>query len=243
MSAHQWRLLRSDAPIFEMSEEKKTYRKQYMECHHRYLCSYTAPTLDTTCNKKREQLLFHDLSTLPLNFFSTKWVATSKESKAEGKWRRHSNWKKETRGTNLDISRLQTNLAVLSMRGERKQKTKTNELSENDGHGIAGCLYLSNTAKIQGGVAGHQFQPECYCYSGRTASCWVWTWNHTGVVRSQPKSGHQLYDIGIWIHEDKSSPQHESTLLHAMVTLADQIAGNWSCGMASVHLMGQLGGV
>ena len=44
------------------------------------------------------------------------------------------------------------------------------------GHGIAGCLDLSNTAKIQAGVAGHQFQPECYCYSGRTASCyWVWT--------------------------------------------------------------------
>ena len=34
------------------------------------------------------------------------------------------------------------------------------------GHGIAGCLDLSNTAKIQAGVAGHQFQPECYCYSG-----------------------------------------------------------------------------
>ena len=211
MLAHQWRLLRSDAPIFEMSEEKKTYRKQYMECHHRYLSSYTAPTLDTTCNKKREQLLFHDLSTLPLNFFSTKWVAISKESKAEGKWRRHSNWKKETRGTNLDISRLQANLAVLSMQGERKQKTKTNELSENDGRGIAGCLDLSNTAKIQAGVAGHQFQPECYCYSGRTASCyWVWTWNRTGAVRSQPKSGHQQqYDIGIWIHEPKNSPQNE----------------------------------
>ena len=185
MLAHQWRLLRSDAPIFEMSEEKKTHRKQYMECHHRYLSSYTAPTLDTTCSKKREQLLFHDLSTLPLNFFSTKRVAKSKESKAEGKWRRHSNWKKEARGTNLDISRLQANLAVLSMRGERKQKTKTNELSENDGHGIAGCLDLSNTAKIQAGVAGHQFHPECYCYSGRTASCyWVWTCNRTGAVRS-----------------------------------------------------------
>ena len=50
-----------------MSEEKKTYegsyRKQYMQCHHRYLCSYTAPTLDITCDEKREKLLFHDLST------------------------------------------------------------------------------------------------------------------------------------------------------------------------------------
>ena len=27
-----------------------------------------------------------------------------------------------------------------------------------------------------------------------------------------------------------------------MTTLVDQIAGNWSCGMASVHLMGQLRG-
>ena len=147
--------------------------------------------------------------TLPSNFFSTKRVAKNKQSKAEGKWRRHSNWKKEARGTNLDISRLQANLAVLSTRGEHKQKTKTNELSENDGRGIAGCLDLS-TAKIQAGVAGHQFHPECYCYSGRTASCWVWTCNRTGAVRSEPKSGHQqLYDIGIWIHEHQNSPQNE----------------------------------
>ena len=55
--------LDSDAPIFEMSEEKKTYRKKDMECHHRYLCSYRAPRLDTIRNNKRKQLLFHDLST------------------------------------------------------------------------------------------------------------------------------------------------------------------------------------
>ena len=91
--------------------------------------------------------------------------------------------KKETRDTNLDISRLQANPSVLSTRGEHKQKTKTNEPSEKDEHGIAGCLGLS-TAKVQAGVAGHQFQLECYCYSGRTASCWVWIWNRTGAVPS-----------------------------------------------------------
>ena len=188
-----------------------------MECRHHYLCSYTAPTLDTTCDNKWEQLRFHDLSTwsklaLPSNFFSTKWVekAENRRLKAnEGGIQIEK--KTETRSTNLDKSRLQANLAVLSTRGEHKQKTKTNELSENDGHGIAGCLDLSNTAKIQAGVAGHQFQPECYCYSGRTASCyWVWTWNRTGAVGSQPKSGHQqLYERGIWIHELQNSPQNK----------------------------------
>ena len=34
-----------------------------------------------------------------------------------------------------------------------------------------------------------------------------------------------------------------ATLLHAMTTLVDQIAGNCSCGMVSAHLMGQLRGV
>ena len=33
-----------------------------------------------------------------------------------------------------------------------------------------------------------------------------------------------------------------ATLLHAMMVLVDQIAGNSSCRMASVHLMGQLKG-
>ena len=33
--------------------------------------------------------------TLPSNFFSTKRVAKNSESKAEGKWRRNSNWKKK----------------------------------------------------------------------------------------------------------------------------------------------------
>ena len=131
-----------------MSEEKKTYegsyRKQYMQCHHRYLCSYTAPTLDITCDEKREQLLFHDLSTwsarnnysvdsgFPEPFQRTSFrqnglqKAENQRLKAnEGGIQRE---KKGTRGTNLDISRLQANLAVLSTRGEHKQKTKTNEL-------------------------------------------------------------------------------------------------------------------
>ena len=34
-----------------------------MECHHRYLCSYREPRLDTIRNNQRKQLLFHDLST------------------------------------------------------------------------------------------------------------------------------------------------------------------------------------
>ena len=34
-----------------------------------------------------------------------------------------------------------------------------------------------------------------------------------------------------------------ATLLHALMRLVVQIAGNWSCGMASVRLMGQLRGV
>ena len=90
----------------------------------------------------------------------------------------------------------------------RKPRPTSYELSENAGHGIAGSLDLSNTAKIQAGVAGHQFQPQCY--SGRTACYRVWTWTRTGIaVRSQPKSGHQLYDIGIWIHEHKNLPQNE----------------------------------
>ena len=41
-----------------------------------------------------------------------------------------------------------------------------------------------STAKIRAGVAGRQFQPKCYCYRDRTATCCVWTWNRTGVVRS-----------------------------------------------------------
>ena len=54
----------------------------------------------------------------------------------------------------------------------QKSLTPRNWDMNGHGHGIAGCLDLSNTAKIQAGVAGHQFQPECYCYSGRTASCY-----------------------------------------------------------------------
>ena len=63
--------------------------------------------------------------------------------------------------------------------------------------GPSGSRLNSSTvsmAKIRAGVAGRQFQPECYCYRDRTATCCVWTWNRTGVVRSYPKSAHQLYD-------------------------------------------------
>ena len=113
--------LDSDAPIFRMSDEKKTYRNKCMECHHRYLCSYR---LDTTCDNKREQLRFHDLifqpgvqetvfilsnysvnSGFPEPFHRTDFqqnglqnVAKNRERKDEGKWRRHSNWKKEKKG-------------------------------------------------------------------------------------------------------------------------------------------------
>ena len=111
--------LDSDAPIFEMSEEKKTYRKKDMQCHHRYLCSYREPRLDTIRNtlvitsensysfmifqpgvhqtvfdSQQLQRTFWLSRTLPSNFFSTKRVAKNSESKAEGKWRGHSNWKK-----------------------------------------------------------------------------------------------------------------------------------------------------
>ena len=55
-----------------------------------------------------------------------------------------------------------------------------------------------------------------------------------GIARSgafAPKSGHQQqYDIGIWIHDPKihlrMNVTINATLLHAMMTLADQIAGN-----------------
>jgi len=157
--------------------------------------------LDITCDEKREQLLFHDLSTwsarnnysvdsgFPEPFQRTSFRQNGLQKAENQRLKANEGGiqiekKTETRSTNLDKSRLQANLAVLSTRGEHKQKTKTNELSENDGHGIAGCLDLSNTAKIQAGVAGHQFQPECYCYRDRTATCCVWTWNRTGVVRS-----------------------------------------------------------
>ena len=53
--------------------------------------------------------------------------------------------------------------------------------------GPSGSRLNSSTvsmAKIRAGVAGRQFQPECYCYRDRTATCCVWTWNRTGVVRS-----------------------------------------------------------
>ena len=45
-------------------------------------------------------------------------------------------------------------------------------------------LFNCINGQIRAGVAGRQFQPECYCYSDRTATCCVWTWNRTGVVRS-----------------------------------------------------------
>ena len=53
--------------------------------------------------------------------------------------------------------------------------------------GPSGSRLNSSTvsmAKIRAAVAGRQFQPECYCYRDRTATCCVWTWNRTGVVRS-----------------------------------------------------------
>ena len=53
----------------------------------------------TVFDSQQLQRTFWLSRTLPSNFFSTQRLAKNSESKAEGKWRRHSNWKKETRGT------------------------------------------------------------------------------------------------------------------------------------------------
>ena len=76
------------------------------------------------------------------------------------------------------------------------------------GHGIAGCLDLSNTAKIQAGVAGHQFQPECYCYSQLLLSLDLES-HRSGAFAAQIGAPTTICDIGIWIHEPKNSPQNE----------------------------------
>ena len=197
--------LDSDAPIFEMSEEKKTYRKKDMECHHRYLCSYSAPRLDTIRNNKRKQLLFHDLSTwsatdsiwfsaiaayilafqnpsIELLFDKTAWEKQWIEGR--GQMKAAFKLKKRNKGQGARFSRQfsSSSRPRCFEQARLTQKTKTNKLSEQE-HGIAGCLDLS-TAKIRAAVAGRQFQPECYCYRDRTATCCVWTWNRTGVVRS-----------------------------------------------------------
>ena len=49
----------------------------------------------TVFDSQQLQRTFWLSRTLPSNFFSTKRVAKNSESKAEGKWRGHSNWKKK----------------------------------------------------------------------------------------------------------------------------------------------------
>ena len=120
---------------------------------------------------------------LPSNFFSTKRVAKNSESKAEGKWRRHSNWKKKQGvliSTYLFFKPTSLFWAheVNTSRNQDQQTFGTRWTWDCDR-----CLDLT-TAKIQTGVAGRQFQPECYCYRDRTTTCCVGTWNRTGVARS-----------------------------------------------------------
>ena len=196
MLAHQWRLLRFWCSYLQKGRRRRKHirkntwsvtmvvfvRKGRQDWRQRAITSENSYSF-MIFDSQQLQGKFWLSRTLPSNFFDNmSWK--NREWKAEGKWRQHSIWKKETRDTNLDISWLQANLAVLDTRGEHKERTKTNELLEKDGHGIAGRLDVSNTAKIQAKVAGHQFRLECCCYSGRTASCWVWTWNHTGAVPS-----------------------------------------------------------
>ena len=135
----------------------------------------------TVFDSQQLQRTFWLSRTLPSNFFSTKRLGKNSESKAEGKWRRHSNWKKK-QGARFSRHFSSSSQPRCFEQARLTQKTKTNKLSEQE-HGIAGCLDLS-TAKIRAAVAGLQFQPECYCYRDRTATCCVWTWNRTGVVRS-----------------------------------------------------------
>ena len=197
MLAHQWRLLRFWCSYLQKGRRRRKHirkntwsvtmvvfvRKGRQDWRQPAITSENSYSF-MIFDSQQLQGKFWLSRTLPSNFFFDNMNWKNREWKAEGKWRQHSIWKKETRDTNLDISWLQANLAVLDTRGEHKERTKTNELLEKDGHGIAGRLDVSNTAKIQAKVAGHQFRLECCCYSGRTASCWVWTWNHTGAVPS-----------------------------------------------------------
>ena len=49
----------------------------------------------TVFDSQQLQRTFWLSRTLPSNFFPTRRAAKNSESKAEGKWRRHSNWKKK----------------------------------------------------------------------------------------------------------------------------------------------------
>ena len=120
--------------------------------------------------------------TLPSNFFPTRRAAKNSESKAEGKWRRHSNWKKK-QGVLISTYLVFKPTSLFWAREVDTSRKPRPTNCRNNEDGIAGCLDLT-TAKIQTGVAGRQFQPECYCYHGRRTTCCVWAWNRTVVVRS-----------------------------------------------------------
>ena len=158
--------------------------------------------------------------------------------------------KKGTRGTNLDISRLQANLAVLSTRGEHKQKTKTNELwvvgkrwtwdswlSRSIKHGqnpSRSCRSSVSTPMLQ---RSNSLLPSLDLDSHRDR----------GAFAAQIGAPTIWYrDLDPWTQKFTSewiSPSMLRCEKRYCMTLVDQIAGNWSCGMPSVHLMGQLRGV
>ena len=137
----------------------------------------------TVFDSQQLQRTFWLSRTLPSNFFSTKRVAKNSESKAPRQMKAAFKLKKRNKG--IQGARFSRHFSSSS-----QPRSEVNTENRPDQRPVGTrwvpwdcdrCLDLS--AKIRG-VAGRQFQPECYCYRDRTTTCCVRTWNRTRVVRS-----------------------------------------------------------
>ena len=197
----------------------------------------------TVFDSQQLQRTFWLSRTLPSNF-STKRLAKNSESKAEGKWRRHSNWKKETRGHHfLDISRLQANLAVLSKRGQHRKPRPKNCLNRN--MGLLSRIHQRPKSEQQWQVVSFNPNATATAIEQPPAAfgpgiAQEWCVRSPNRCTNYTIWGFGSMNIKIYLRMNSTI---NATLLHALMRLVDQIAGNWSCGMAFVRLMGQLRGV